>query len=390
MSRIRTGLFFRPFVWVTVLCAIYAIAVALRYDTALAWVTLGERFAPDALQASTYSDEGYDGQFVYYLARYGTEAAPYVDRPAYRAQRMLLSVLGWGLSLGQAALLPYALLLVNLLVLAGGTYLLEELLAHYGVSRWFALGYALSLGVFGAARLTTTETLAYGLAIGGIYLMHQQEWRRAALVFALAALSKETALFIPFAYGLHLLYERRWRDSVLFGGMIILPFLAWQGVLLAVFGTPGIGSGGGGATGFEPIPFMGVVRIAITAVGAGDMTALIAFILLVGTFVVVPTLWAIGQCWTDWRYTQQVRAGDKPSSNRRGWGILTTLLLTTVAIMPFVPFSTYREPLGILRFIVGLQIAIILYAAQRRQRRVLLYSTLWFLTSLLVVVSDFA
>jgi hypothetical protein len=57
--------------------------------------------------------------------------------------------------------------------------------------------------------------------------------------------------------------------------------------------------------------------------------------------------------------------------------------------MLFVPFSTYRELLGMFRFIVGLQIAVILYAAHRRQRRVLSYSTLWMMTTLLLIASDF-
>jgi hypothetical protein len=53
--------------------------------------------------------------------------------------------------------------------------------------------------------------------------------------------------------------------------------------------------------------------------------------------------------------------------------------------MPFVPFSTYREPLGILRFIVGLQIAVLLYAAQTHNIRVLRYSTFWIVSILLSV-----
>jgi hypothetical protein len=58
--------------------------------------------------------------------------------------------------------------------------------------------------------------------------------------------------------------------------------------------------------------------------------------------------------------------------------------------MLFVPFSTYREPLGILRFIVGLQIAVILFAAERHQIRALRNSTIWMLTMLFLIGSDFA
>ena len=55
--------------------------------------------------------------------------------------------------------------------------------------------------------------------------------------------------------------------------------------------------------------------------------------------------------------------------------------------MAFVPFSTYREPLGVFRFIVGLVLAHLLYAALRYPRaRAMVYSTLW-LTLLIYLVA---
>jgi hypothetical protein len=56
------------------------------------------------------------------------------------------------------------------------------------------------------------------------------------------------------------------------------------------------------------------------------------------------------------------------------------MLFTTSVIMLFVPFSTYREHLGILRFIIGLQIAVLLYAAHTHNTRVLRNSTIWIMT----------
>jgi hypothetical protein len=51
--------------------------------------------------------------------------------------------------------------------------------------------------------------------------------------------------------------------------------------------------------------------------------------------------------------------------------------------MPFVPFSTYVEPLGIVRFLPGLVIGVLLYAALRKRRRALVYSTIWIAFGLL-------
>lgn len=383
MSRSRTGSFLRPALLAPLLCFIYGLWVINVFETPLALVTLGERFAPIELQSMTYSEEGYDGQFVYYFARYGLEAEAYVDLPAYRGQRILLSILGWLISFGQTDLLPYGVFAVNLLAIGIGTYFLEDLLQQHHASRWITIGYALSMGIFGAARLSTTEPLAYALILGGIWLIRHEKWLWSAILFALAALSKETILFFPAAYGFYLLYQRRLPLAIAFGSIVLIPFLLWQIALYQTFGTFGIGSGGGGATGFELVPFGGVIKIFTTAASVGEYGAVIAFLLLVGTFVLIPTLWSIWRCLIDLRNTIH-------ESDRTGWTLATTLLFANVAIMPFVPFSTYREPLGILRFIVGLQIALILYAAERRNRRVLMYSTLWFVSSILVIVSDFA
>src|SRR5690606_33307842 len=97
---------------------------------------------------------------------------------------------------------------------------------------------------------------------------------------------------------------------------------------------------------------------------------LVVFGVLLTPFVLLPTLWALYRCWHD------LRSGQLSS--------YTFLLLITAIIMPFVPFSTYREPIGILRFIIGLQIAVILYDANQRDARALRYSTVWLLTILIV------
>jgi hypothetical protein len=390
MSNFRIGSILRPAFIAPLLCLIYVLAVVNAYRDPLAIVTIGSEFAPPELAAHIYTPEGYDGQFAYYIARYGLESEPYLDIPAYRAQRILLPVLGRIFAFRQESLLVWSLLIVNLVALGAGTYLLEELLVARKANRWIALGFGLSLGMFGAARLTTTETLAYTLALSGILLMERNRWQWTAVVFALALLGKETTLFFPAAYGVYLLYQHKIPQAFMFGAIVLLPFILWQLVLYQTFGSFGINSGGGGATGFEVIPFMGYFRLLIEPMQAGNVSAALVLGLLMGVFVMLPTLWAFGQVIADTRYTLQVRAGKKPESMLRGWTLTTWLLLANIAIIPFVPLSTFAEPLGMLRFIVGMQIMIILYAAERQHKRALSYSTFWFVTSFLVIMSDFA
>ncbi len=360
----------RPYIVTILVLGAYVVFLLAAFGSPLVLVTPGSDFSPT--EAFIYSAEGYDGQFVYYIARDPLNAPPLIDVPAYRYQRVLLPALGWLLSLGQAPLLPFALLVVNGVALAGSTALLENLLRAANVSRWYALGYSLSLAALGGTRLTLPEPLAYGLCIAGVWFIARDRWLPSALMFALAAFAKETTLVFAAGVGLHLLLQRKLPQAFTFGAVILVPFAVWQYGLYQWLGQPGIGSGGAGATGFEFIPLMGVIRILTE----GGPAVFITLMLILVPAVLLPTFWGLWRCWRDLRGSQ--------------WHLYTVLLLVNCAVMLFVPFSTYREPNGILRFIAGLQIAVILYAAQKRNRRALRYSSFWGFTSLLLVASDAA
>lgn len=358
----------RPWLIALIACALYILFVILRNGgDPLALVTIGTQFS-EGIPEAAGGTEGYDGQFVYYIARDPQSASQYLDVPAYRFQRIMLPALGRMLALGQESLIPWSLLLVNLASLAIGTLTLEKLLEQQGVNRWYALTYGLSIGIFGSARLSLSEPLAYGLALVGILLASREKWLWSALVFALAGLSKETALLFPGAYILYHLVQRKWRLALILV-LSFLPFAVWQAILYTHSGAFGIGSGGAKATPFEMIPFMGIIRIITEVPVDTRLGVILVFGAILLPFAVLPTLWALQQCWKD----------------RTSGSAYLYLLFTNAAIMLFVPFSTYREPIGILRFIVGLQIAIILYAAHKHNTRVLRNSTLWIVTVLFMV-----
>lgn len=350
----------------TVLCLVYVVMViSSNNGSPLALVTIGTRFS-EQIPAEQGGTEGYDGQFNYFIARDPSTASQFLDVPAYRFQRILFPFLGRVLALGQADLIPWAFLLINIVSLAVGTALLEKLLISYGVSRWYALTYGLTLGIFGSVRLSLSEPLAYGLVLAGILLARDKGWLWAAVVFALAALAKETTLIFGGAYGLYLLTQRDIKNAVLLGIVSVLPFAMWQLVLLSTLGTTGVGSGGAMATSFEIIPFAGVAKIWTETPAEVRAEILQIFGPRLLIFVLIPTIWAL---WASLKAIQ-----------RHKWSVELSLLLVNAAVMLFVPFSTYREPIGILRFIVGLQIAVILFAAQNKRFRVLRNSTLWIVT----------
>jgi uncharacterized membrane protein len=146
-----------------------------------------------------------------------------------------------------------------------------------------------------------------------------------------------------------------------------VPFALWQLYLYHWLGTFGVGSGGGGGTSFEIIPFNGILRILTEG-------SLSAFLLLAPIALLVAALPAL------WGLIVSAREIWREKTNAH---LYAYLLLVNAAVMLFVPFSTYREPLGILRFIPGLIIAHLLYAALRYcHHRPLRYSLLWALTLL--------
>jgi hypothetical protein len=350
----------RPATVAVVLCLLYIGFIYIYYG----------RNPLEFVRPTPSGSQGYDGQFAYCIALDPVYPAPCLDVPAYRYQRILHPLLARYVGLLNEVGIIWALLAINIAGLFVGTLALESLLVDLKVSRWYALIYGLFGGIFFAVRVNTAEPLVYGLVLAAIWLAGKQRWTLHALLLSLAAFSKETTLIFTAAYVALFVLERRWRDAVRLVIIAVIPFAVWQVVLRAWFGTFGVGSGGAMATPFEIIPFMGVWRIGLE--GGARVFAVVGFPALL--FGVLPALWGL------WRAGREVLAW---LSNREGGAVVTRryeyalLLLAQAAIMLFVPFSTYRESLGLARFMPGLVAMVLLYAALRRERRALTYSSLW-------------
>jgi hypothetical protein len=350
---------------VTLVAIVYLAAIVLSNDgKLLALSTLGTRFS----EGDEEGTEGYDGQFVYYIARDPRNAWQYCDVPAYRYQRILYPVIARVLALGQESLIPYSLPLVNVVALGLGTWLTEQILRHYKMSRWYALTYGLYAGQLMSVRLNLNEPLSYALVQGAVLTTERNRWGWGILFFALAVLAKETALVFVGGYLLFLLARRQWGRAATMAVGVGVPSLAWQGILWAWLGQPGLGSGGAGATGWESLPYRGLWSLATVDVRVLAMLALVAVPLAVLPSLV--SLWSAGRdLW------------------RGRWHPFTTMLLANALVLVVLPQSTYREPLALLRLTTGLVVSTILYGAYRRSRRILNYTLLW-LASLVFVTKE--
>ncbi len=327
----------------------------------LGWILV--RYQGDPFSLVRIGDtvcEGYDGQFTYFIASEPTPAlaAPHLDVPAYRYQRILLPLLARLAGAGRADWIVWALPALNVLAQVVGTAILEKLLVQLGVSRWYALIYGLWPGLLVAVRTDLNEPLAYALVVVAYWADQRSRIGWTGLLFGLALFAKETTILFVVAHGLYALTTRDPRRMWSVGGLALLPFALWQLVLWQVFGAPGLGSGGCLATPFELIPFMGLWRIALISLSVFGV-----FVLFLGPGVLLPTLWGI------------------IAAARRLWQgqqhpYIWAMAVNALAI-PFTPFSTFREPVAMLRYAVGLVLASLLFAGLVKSWRVLNYAWLW-------------
>ena len=152
MTKINTRLIL-PLA-VILVAAIYSVIIlSLHNGDPMAFVLPGTRFTT----GDPFGTEGYDGQFMYQIALRPTQAMAYLDVPAYRYQRILYPLLARWLALGQPTLIPWTLLLINLVSLGVGTWLAGHLLARTGANPWFALPVGLFAGQLLSLRVDLPE-----------------------------------------------------------------------------------------------------------------------------------------------------------------------------------------------------------------------------------------
>lgn len=352
----KTGAFL-PALVVFLLASLLVGVILIQVDgDAMYFVRSGSYYS----QGDPNGERGYDGQFVFYIAREPAPhlVAPLLDVPAYRYQRILMPMLARCLSFGNPALIPWILLLIGLISLGAVTWAVAVYLVEMKVSAWYALVLGLYPGLLLALIVDLPEPLAYALAAWGmLWLLKGKKWL-AWLSLGLAVFAKEVMLIFVAAAFLDYLFRTDYKSALGLAVLAGLPFALFQVWLFYQFGSLGIGSGGDMATSFEWIPFMGLFRIA-----ESSFTYFLAMLLVFGPFIIWPALWGL---WVS------LKAWLQPDRNV----IVLALILTGLSIL-FMPFSTFRETGGLLRYTVGLVLMILYFAGRYQKARVLNYSVFW-------------
>jgi hypothetical protein len=317
---------------------------------------IGTRFT----QVDPNGTEGYDGQFVYFIAKNPDPLKVMIklDVPAYRYQRILLPLLVRGLSMGNDDLIPWIIPMIGILSLTLGTWAVAYLFIEWSMNPWYALVFGLWAGFMLALVTDLPEPLAYGLVACGILAIENDHLSLGACFLGLSVFAKEVTLLFVLAAIVVYLNGHRWQETIILGLLAVLPFVIFQMWLWSVFGQPGIGSGGAMATPFEWFPFMGLFRI-----GSQSPVYLLGMLIVFGPTVLLPVIWGIWISVKSWL------------ANERN--LIVTSLFINALIIVFTPFSTFRETGGIIRFSSGLILAVFLFIGRYKMKRVMNYSIFW-------------
>lgn len=241
-------------------------AVVLRAGSVSGPLHLAPPHADPALTPSDVvvqpPDQSYDGEFFYRMAVAPLSTAQWesgvsFDDPALRWSRIVYPTIAFGLSLGRADLVPFALLLTN--VLAAGV------VAAAGVSwarsngrPWFhGLVLLLLPGVTYATTGALSDVVAIALVTSALLCVSRNKIVAASILLGGAALTRESTLIVAVglvvAAAMPVRFLPAWagdtlRDRVRVAapGMIAVMLAAfWQLVIRQVWGSIGAANSGG-------------------------------------------------------------------------------------------------------------------------------------------------
>lgn len=175
--------------------------------------------------------QGHDGKFFFIQATDPLYLEPdahagYLDRPRYRAQRMLFPLLAGAGGFAPPGAIPWTMAGLSVLAFGVGSWLTAEIARRRGGSAWLGLAFALNLGIISELFVGGAGVLALAFAVGGALAAMEGRAGWAAMSLAAAALTREA--MILFVVGVAVLWWRRrgWRGAV----AVALPALMLVGL----------------------------------------------------------------------------------------------------------------------------------------------------------------
>lgn len=193
---------------------------------------------------------GYDGQFYYRLAlnpftHQWTEGGIRLDVPTYRQQRILMPLLAWVLSLGNARAIPVVFILINIAALGLLAWSSASIVIETGANAWWSAATWMYPGWVITMSRDCAEILEVALLVTMILALRRQRKVVGTLLAIAAVLTKETALVAVLAFAI----TTPWLLTA------VLAHVALKLTLFRVWhAAPSLG------TGHFSIPFAGLVH----------------------------------------------------------------------------------------------------------------------------------
>jgi hypothetical protein len=207
------------------------------------------------------ADEAFDGQFFYRIgtapwSTAETEHGVTFDLPALRNARWGYGALAWAVSFGDPDLVPWALIVVNLVAAAavgaigGGLAQRRSHHAIWGLLLFAWPGFAYSLS------LDTSELVASAFVLGGLLALDRgiatHRWIGTAALLGAAIIVRDTTAVVAFGVLVAGVWALRpngpdraeGRALVGAGGVPLVLFAAWQLLVRSRFGSLPLTSSG--------------------------------------------------------------------------------------------------------------------------------------------------
>ncbi|MFN2485276.1 MAG: hypothetical protein ABR609_01460 [Acidimicrobiia bacterium] len=154
------------------------------------------------LPVETRPELGHDGKFFFILANDPLlidpeDHAAYLDRPTFRAQRILYPLLAGGFGLFSAIVTMWGMVVVNVVAVGFGSLATAGVARLLGANPWLGLVFAISPGIIAELDINGGGVVALALALAGLWLLVQgrEPWAIGALTGAV--LARETmVLFV--------------------------------------------------------------------------------------------------------------------------------------------------------------------------------------------------
>ncbi|MCX6712625.1 MAG: hypothetical protein NTY66_00240 [Candidatus Vogelbacteria bacterium] len=187
-----------------------------------------------------FKDRQYDGLYYYGLALdpqcSDLCAGKNAKEVIMRVERVVYPLLAFWLSFGRRALLPMALILINLLALAGSSFLLLRFLEKYRADPRLVYLWGFGVGAILCLTRDLPFLLMFFFILAALFCLDRKKNFLASGLFLLAMLTGEIALSVIAPVVLFLALKKKWRAATIVS-LSLVAYAGWQWLLALRFGA---------------------------------------------------------------------------------------------------------------------------------------------------------